>query len=192
MKKKPLHINHEQNKKRERIIFRLLTIISILVVIAVFFTVWNLFVRDLYTAFVLNFIIMSLLYATALSFCLFFLYCFFVITVLNPQRLKKLSIIKFALGGVLTLIITIGLLIFSGTDTIKSILDMKDYANGEWQVKDLLVLDVYRGGSSRIVLIETSEGEMSLHRESFLLYVGQQYRFTYLDATNTIIKVERW
>lgn len=69
---------------------------------------------------------------------------------------------------------------------------MKDYANSEWQVNDLLVKNVYRGGgSSRIVLIETSQGEMVLHRERFRLYEGQKYRFTYLDATNTIIKVEK-
>ncbi len=68
---------------------------------------------------------------------------------------------------------------------------MKDYSNGEWQVKDLLVMDVYRGAnSSRIVLIETGVGEMTLHWESFRIVEGQKYRFTYLDATNTIIKVE--
>jgi hypothetical protein len=71
---------------------------------------------------------------------------------------------------------------------------MKNYSNGEWQVKDLLVMDVYRGGGSspsRIVLIETGEGEMTLHFESFLIYEGQKYRFRYLDATNTVIKVEK-
>ena len=41
-----------------------------------------------------------------------------------------------------------------------------------------------------IVLIETDKGEMALFFEDFLIYEGEKYRFTYLDATNTIIKVE--
>ena len=32
---------------------------------------------------------------------------------------------------------------------------------------------------------------MTLFFEDFLLYEGEKYRFTYLDATNTIIKVEK-
>ncbi|MBS4204328.1 hypothetical protein [Lederbergia citrea] len=147
---------------------------------------------DLYTAFILDFIGTSFLFATALTFCLFFLYFIFVITIFNPQRIKKSSVIKFAFGGIITLIITIFLLIFGVTEAEKSIQTMKDYTNGEWEVKDLLVTDIKRGSyPSRIVLIETGEGQMTLFFEDFLIYTGQKYRFTYLNATNTIIKVEK-
>lgn len=192
MWKKSPNINIEQNEKRQRIIFRFLIIVSIIAIIGTIFMASNIFVTDLYTAFVLSSVTTSLLYAAALTLCSFFLYLFFVITIFNSQSLKKSSVNNFALGGILTLIITVFLLFFSITETIKSIQDMKDYANSEWQVNDLLVKNVYRGGgSSRIVLIETSQGEMVLHRERFRLYEGQKYRFTYLDATNTIIKVEK-
>ncbi|MFS0690159.1 hypothetical protein AB1K89_13080 [Sporosarcina sp. 179-K 8C2 HS] len=137
------------------------------------------------------------MFAAGLTFCLFILYHVFLITVYNPQRIKKSSVIKFACGGIFTLIITIVLLTFGGTEAKKSIQSMKDYENGEWQVKDLLVMDVYRGsrghkGSfrSNIVLIDTDKGEMTLYLEDFPIYKGEKYRFTYLDATNTIIKVE--
>ena len=192
MRKKSPTINIEQNEKRQRIFFRFLFIVPIMAIIVTIFAASKLFVKDLYAMFVIDSIVTTLLFATASILLSFFLYLFFVITVFNPQRLKKSSVIKFALGGILTLIITVFLLFFSITGTIKSIQDMKDYANSEWQVKDLLVMDVYRGGgSSRIVLIETGQGEMVLHRESFRIYKGQNYRFTYLDATNTIIKVEK-
>lgn len=192
MRRKSLALNKEQEKKRQRIIFRLLIITAIMVTIGGISIAWSIFVSDLYTAFILNSIGTSFLYTTALTLCSIFLYLFFIITIFNPQGIKKSSIIKFTFGGVFTLIISIFLLTFSVTETIKSIQDMKDYSNGEWQVKDLLVMDVYRGASpSRIVLIETSEGEMTLHWESFRIYEGQKYRLTYLDATNTIIKIEK-
>lgn len=192
MRKKSLGLNKNQNEKGLRIIFRFLIIISVMVMIGGIFIGRNMFVRDLYKAFVLNFIGTSFLYAGALIFCSLFLYLFFVITVFNPQKIKKPSVIKFAFGGIFTLIITIFLLIFSVTETAKSMEDMKDYSNGEWQVKELLVMDVYRGTRpSRIILIDTSEGTMSLHSEKIRIYEGQKYRITYLDATNTIIKVEK-
>ena len=83
-------------------------------------------------------------------------------------------------------------MIFGVTEAEKSIQDMKNYKNGKWEVKDLLVMDVYRGtGPSRIVQFKTGEGEMTLFFEDFLIYEGERYRFTYLDATNTIIKVKK-
>lgn len=192
MKKKSFKLTKEQNENRLRIIIRFLIIISVLVTIGATLIGLNLFVRDLYISFVLDFIGTSFLFATALAVLLFFLYLVFVITAFNPQGLKKSSVIKFAFGGVFTLIITIFLFNFTITEAIKSIQDMSDYSNGDWQVKDLFVTDVYRGsGLSDIVLIETDEGEMILHWESFRIYTGEKYRFTYLDATNTIIKVEK-
>ncbi|MBS4177651.1 hypothetical protein [Lederbergia citrea] len=190
--RKSFKLNKEQNEKRLRSIFRFLIIIIVLVIIGSTFIASNRFVTDLYTAFILDFIGTSFLFATALTFCLFFLYFIFVITIFNPQRIKKSSVIKFAFGGIITLIITIFLLIFGVTEAEKSIQTMKDYTNGEWEVKDLLVTDIKRGSyPSRIVLIETGEGQMTLFFEDFLIYTGQKYRFTYLNATNTIIKVEK-
>lgn len=192
MRKKTLKVNNEQNEKRLRIIFRFLMIASIMVIIGATCITSNWYVKNLYTAFVLDFIGTSFLFAAFLTICSFFLYSIFVITIFNPQKIKKTSVTKFALGGIFTLIITISILFFGVTDAQKSIQDMKDYTNGKWKVKELLVTDVYRGGRpSRIVLIETNEGEMTLFFEDFLLYTGEKYRFTYLDATNTIINVEK-
>ena len=197
MTKKSLKLNNEQNEKRLRIIFLFLMVMIVLVIIGGSFITSNRFGTDPYKAFVYHFIGMSFLFAAGLTFCLFILYHVFLITVYNPQRIKKSSVIKFACGGIFTLIITIVLLTFGGTEAKKSIQSMKDYENGEWQVKDVLVMDVYRGsrghkGSfrSNIVLIETDKGEMTLYFEDFLIYTGEKYRFTYLGATNTIIKVE--
>ena len=192
MRKKSLKVNNEQNEKRLRIIFRFLIIASVLVIIGVTCIASNRFVTNLYIAFVLDFIGTLFLFSTILTFCSFFLYTIFVITIFNPQGIKKSSVIKFVFGGIFTIIITLFLLIFGVTEAEKSIQDMKDYKNGKWEVKDLLVMDVYRGTRpSRIVLIETREGEMTLFFEDFLIYEGEKYRFTYLDATNTIIKVEK-
>ncbi len=192
MRKKSLKVNNEQNEKRLRIIFRFLIIASVLVIIGVTCIASNRFVTNLYIAFVLDFIGTFFLFSTVLTFCSFFMYTIFVITIFNPQGIKKSSVIKFVFGGIFTIIITLFLLIFGVTEAEKSIQDMKDYKNSKWEVKDLLVMDVYRGARpSRIVLIETREGEMTLFFEDFLLYEGEKYRFTYLDATNTIIKVEK-
>ncbi|MFS0575782.1 hypothetical protein AB1K83_09110 [Sporosarcina sp. 179-K 3D1 HS] len=191
MRKKSIELNKEQNEKRLRIVKRFLIIAGIIAIIGSGIIAWNRSVTDLYTAFVLDFIGMSFLCVGALILCSFFLYLIFVIVVFNPQRIKKSSVIKFALGGIVTLLITILLLLITTNEARKSIQDMKDYSNGEWQVKDLLVTDVYRGTRrSTGVLIETSEGDMKLHWESFLIYEGQKYRFTYLEATNTILNVE--
>ncbi|MCM3112868.1 hypothetical protein [Lederbergia lenta] len=197
MRKKPIKVNKEQNKKRLRIIYGFLMIMIVLLLIGGTFIESNGFMTDLYKAFVFNFIGMSFVFAAALTFCFFFLYHIFVIIIYNPQRIIKSSVIKFAIGGIFTLIITIFLLIFGVTEAKKSIQSMKDYKNGEWQVKDLVVTDVYRGshahkGSLRTksVLIETDKDEMTLYFEDFLIYKGEKYRFTYLDATKTIIKVE--
>ncbi|MBS4207095.1 hypothetical protein [Bacillus sp. FJAT-50079] len=192
MRKKSLKLNKDPNEKRLRIIFRFLMVIIVLVIIGSTFIVSNRFATDLYTAFVHDFIGTSFLLATGLTFCSFFLYHIFMIIIYNPQGIKKSAVIKFAIGGIFTLIITIFLIIFGFTEANKSIQDMKNHTNGEWQVKDLLVTDIYRGSRpSKIVLIETTEGEMTLFFEDFLIYKGEKYRFTYLDVTNTIIKVEK-
>lgn len=192
MGKKSLIVNKEQNEKRLRIIFRFMITASVTVILALVFMALNVFVTDLYKAFVYNFIAMSFLYAAALILCSFFLYGSIVITIFNPQRLKKSSVMKFAFGGIFTLIITIFILNFSVNETIKSIQDTRDYSNGEWQVKELLVKDVYRGPRrSRSILIQTIEGDMTLHGKNFRIYEGKKYRFTYLDATKTIIGFEK-
>jgi hypothetical protein len=192
MRKKPIKTSDKENKKRERIIYTFLIITVITVIIGAFFVACKLFVADLYIAFVLDFLASSFLYAAGLLMCSFFLYLFFTITLFNPQRIKKSSVIKFAFSGVITLGLTILLLDFSVTETIKGVKDMNAYSNGEWKMKDLEVLDIYRGGYHNVggPLIETKEGEMSLQWESFRINKGETYRFTYLDATKTIIKVE--
>ncbi|SKA89937.1 hypothetical protein SAMN04244570_0906 [Sporosarcina newyorkensis] len=172
-------------------------VMIVLVIIGGSLITTNKFGMDLYKAFVYHFIGMSFLFAAGLTFCLLILYHVFLITVYNPQRIKKSSVIKFACGGIFTLIITIVLLVFGGTAAKKSIQSMKDYENGEWQVEDVLVMDIYRGSRghkvsfrSNSVLIEIDKGEMTLYFEDSLIYKGEKYRFTYLDATDTIIKVE--
>ncbi|MEV9639582.1 hypothetical protein ABZ756_02640 [Mammaliicoccus sciuri] len=197
MRKKSLKLHNEKNEKRLRIILLFLMVMIVLVIIGGSFITTNKFGTDLYKAFVYHFIGMSFLFAAGLTFCLLILYHVFLITVYNPQRIKKSSVIKFACGGIFTLIITIVLLVFGGTEAKKSIQSMKDYENGEWQVEDVLVMDIYRGSRghkvsfrSNSVLIETDKGEMTLYFEDSLIYKGEKYRFTYLDATDTIIKVE--
>ena len=152
MRKKSLKVNNEQNEKRLRIIFRFLIIASVLVIIGVTCIASNRFVTNLYIAFVLDFIGTFFLFSTVLTFCSFFMYTIFVITIFNPQGIKKSSVIKFVFGGIFTIIITIFLLIFGVTEAEKSIQDMKDYKNGKWEVKDLLVMDVYRGARNIFLL----------------------------------------
>lgn len=200
MRKKSLKPTRGQDEKRLQIILRFLIIAFILVTIGITLIMWVMFTKDLYKAFVLDFIGTSFLFAAGLTICFFFLYLFFVITVLNPQRIKMASVIKFAFGGIFTLIITLFLLNSFVTFIFNSTKDMNSYTNGEWQMKELLVTDVYKSSrgsrgtrglrSTKTVLIHTSEGEMTLYWESFRIYKGKEYRFTYLDATNTIIKVE--
>lgn len=183
----------EKNKKRERMIYRFLILAGITLLLGAIFEISTWFVTNLYTIFVLDFITASFMYAAGLIFCSFFLYCCFVITIFNPQRVKKSKVIIFALVGIVTLALSVFLLIYSVNETMKATQDMADYSNGAWKVRELVVTDVYRGGyhNGPGVLIDTIEGELSLHWESFLIYTGEKYRFTYLDATNTVIKVER-
>lgn len=191
MRKKFIRASDKENDKRLRIVFRFLIVTSILVVFGAGLVFANRYETDLYNSFVLNFIGTSFLLAGVLASCTFFLYLCSIIVFLNPQRLKRSSITKAVFGGIFALLIAITILIFGATETKKWNEDRKAYANGEWQVKDLVVTDIYRGSRrSPIVLIQTAEGEMTLYYEDFLLYKGQTYRFTYLDATNTIIQVE--
>jgi hypothetical protein len=193
LKRKSQKASEKQNKKREKIIFVKLIIIGITVLIGSSVLVYNFFEGDLYTAFVLDLVGKSFLYAAALLFCSFILYLCFTITVINPQRVKLNKVIAFASVGIITLILTIFLVRFSFNEITKGTTDLSAYSKGEWQVQELLVTDVYRGGyhTGPGVLIDTMEGEMSLHWENSFINVGENYRFTYLDATNTIIKVER-
>lgn len=202
MKKKSSELNNEQkqNKNLFRITFRFLILAFIMLIIGGTCIVFNRFVTDLYTAFVLDFIAMSFLFSTVLTFCSFILYSVFVITVFNPQKIKKSSVAKFAIGGICIFTFTLFMIIFGVTEAGKSIQAMKDYRNGKWEVNDLVVMDKYREyrhpkmvqiRPSRMVHIGTSEGEMTLFIEDFTIHMGEKYRFTYLDATNTIIKVEK-
>ncbi|QTD39433.1 hypothetical protein [Sporosarcina sp. Te-1] len=192
MRKKGTRASEAENKKRQRISYVIMLVTMALVLIAGGLISWNWFVvKDLYTAFVINFIGMSFLIAAGLGFCVFFLYLITIIVFKNPQRIKRSSVAKFAVGGIFTFLIAIFLFFFGTTEAIKSIKDLKDYSNAEWQVKDLVVTDVNRGSPSyKIIFIETAEGEMVLHWERFRIQEGQSYRFTYLEATKTIINVE--
>lgn len=193
MRKTTVKVNEKENNKRGKIVFRFLIIAGIAAFIGSLFLVWNFFVGDLYLAFVLNFIGTSFLYVAALVLCSFFLYLCFVITFFNPQRVKKALVITFTFCGIVVLIITIFVLRFSFNETTQAVSDLVDYSNGRWQVKELLVLDVYRGGyhNGPSVLIDTEEGELSLHWENFVIYEGERYRFRYLDGSNTVIGVKR-
>ncbi|MDN4608777.1 hypothetical protein [Sporosarcina highlanderae] len=191
MGRKSLQINNDKKEKRLKLIYFFVIVGAIMALLGSTLIISKRSVSDLYKSFVLDFIGTTLLYAAALTLCSFFLYAIFVVVVLNPMDIKRSSVIKFAFGGIFTLIITVLILSFSVNEANKSIDDMKSYSNQEWQVKDLLVTDVYRGRRpSRLVLIDTTEGEMILHREKLKIYRGQHYRFTYLDKTKTIIKVE--
>ncbi|MBB4824962.1 putative nucleic acid-binding Zn ribbon protein [Sporosarcina luteola] len=192
MRKKSAMVTEAENKKRQRISYTILIITIVFLLIASGFLTWNWFVvKDLYKAFVINFIGTSFLITAGVGLCLFFLYLFTVIVFKNPQRIKKSSIIKFAVGGIFTLFIAISLFLYGANEARKSMQDLKDYSNAEWQVKDMVVTDVYRGGGGSITLIETEVGDMVIHYERFLIQEGQTYRFTYLEATKTIIDVEQ-
>ncbi|WP_339254460.1 hypothetical protein NSQ43_07670 [Sporosarcina sp. FSL W8-0480] len=184
-------LQNDQKEKRLKIIFRFLIICAIFALTGSIVVTSKRIVNDLYKLFVLDFIGTSLLYAAALTLCSFFLYLFFVIVIKNPMNIKRSSVIKFAIGGIFTLIITGFILIFSVNETNKSIKDMQSYSNQEWQVKELFVTDVYRGRlPSRIVLIDTDAGQLTLHQRNYKIYKGEIYRFTYLEQTKTIINVE--
>lgn len=192
MRKKGARATEEENNKRQRISFIILMITIVLTFIAAGLLTVNWFiVKDLYTGFVINFVGTSFLIAAGLGLCSFFLYLYTVIVFKNPQRLKKSSVVKFAIGWIITILVTITIFLFGANETKKSMQDIKAYANEKYIVKDLAVTDVYRGSAtSKITLVETTEGEMVIHWERFLIQQGQTYRFTYLDATKTIIDFE--
>ncbi|WP_047983359.1 hypothetical protein [Ornithinibacillus californiensis] len=195
MRKKPLKTNEKMNNKRKRVIYLLLILLCITVLLgAIFIASSNWLVSDLYTAFVLSFIGISFLYVSGLILCTFFLYLCSVIVIFNPQKIKKSSVINFAIVGIITLVLSLFLLNVSVNESIKAFHDIEAYSNEEWQVKEMVVTGLYRGGGLHNgpgVLIDTVEGELSLHWESSLIQVGEKYRFTYLDATNTIIDMEK-
>jgi Co/Zn/Cd efflux system component len=195
MTKKPLKTNEKKNNTRKRIIYLFLILLCITVLLgAIFIASSNWLVSDLYTAFVLSFIGISFLYISGLILCSFFIYLCFVITIFNPQKIKRSSVFNFAIVGVIALILSLFLLNVSVNESIKAFQDIEAYSNGEWQVKEMVVNGLYRGGGLHNgpgVLIDTVEGELSLHWENSLIQVGEKYQFTYLDATNTIIEIEK-
>lgn len=192
MKKKRAAVTEADNKRRQRVSYGILIVTAVLILLAAGFISWNWFIeKDLYRAFVINFIGTSFLIVGGLALCTFFLHLITIIVFKNPQRIKKSSVAKFAVGGIFTLSLVILFLFWGVNEARKSIEDIKAYANADWQVKDLVVTDVYRGSNpAKIILIDTAEGEMVLHWERFRIQKGQSYRFTYLDATKTIINVE--
>jgi len=192
MKKKRAAVTEADNKRRQLVSYGILIVTGVLILLATGFITWNWFIeKDLVRAFVINFVGTSLLIAGGVALCVFFLHLIAIIVFKNPQRIKKSSVAKFAVGGIITLSIVIFLLFWGVNEARKSLEDMNAYANADWQVKDLVVTDVYRGSKpSKIILINTAEGEMVLHWERFRVQKGQTYRFAYLDATKTIINVE--
>lgn len=188
LKKSKSKPDQNQNEKRLRIIFRLLMIAVVMIIIAYISSASKLFINTLYATFISDSITMSFLIIAFLTLCSLLLYGFFIIIVFNPDRLKKSPYIKFVFGGIFTLTITALLAYFGITEITKMILDVEDHSAGESRVQDLLVTGVTRG---RVLLIDTVEGEMYLSWEDFRIHEGQTYRFTYLDATNTIIEVEQ-
>lgn len=132
------------------------------------------------------------LYSGILCLCAFFLYLCCLITFKNPQKLKPSKVIPFTLIGIGIFIFSIWLVGFSSKLFITERQAFLDYKEGNWIVKDLYIKD-YRGPDyySRLTLLETEEGDLTLYWRPFSIYQGEMYRITYLEKNKTVIDIEK-
>jgi energy-coupling factor transporter transmembrane protein EcfT len=188
----PEQIKREMaNRKRLINIYGFLIVIVAFVLSGGVFTGLRIFfATELYHAFIYDWIGTALLYLAGLTLLLYFIYGSLVITIKNPQKIKKKQV--FSWGGIGIICLALGGFIFHelSSITINSVRDMKDYSNGVMKIEELKVVDVYTGGHSEIALIETEEQELSLLLNGYRIEEGQTYRFTYLERTGTILNVE--
>jgi hypothetical protein len=179
------------NRKRERIIYGFLIVMSAFVLSgAASIGLRMFFATDLYHAFTYDWIGTAFLYLAGMTLILFFIYCCLVITIKNPQKISKNQV--FVWGGTGIICLAIGVFIFHELSslTINSVRDMKDYSNGVMKVDYLKVVDVYTGGRPSLALITTEEQELTLLLNPFWIEEGKTYRFTYMERTGNILNVE--
>ncbi|WP_155922208.1 hypothetical protein [Bacillus sp. EB01] len=185
------------NRKRFRIIIGFLIVMSIFVLLGgAFIFIKILFITDLYQAFMFESMGTAFLYLSALTLLLFFIYSSLVITLKNPQKIRKTQV--FAWGGAGIIFIAMAVFVYNQLSslTMNSLKDIHDYKNGVAKVEDLKVVDVYTGGGrytdNDIALIETEEldHDLTLLLDLFRLEEGKTYRFTYMERTGTILNIE--
>jgi hypothetical protein len=179
------------NRKRLRIMYGFIIVfVAFALSGGAFMGLRAFFATDLYHAFIYDWIGTALLYLAGLTLLLFFIYGSLVITIKNPQKIRKKQV--FAWGGTGIICLAIGIFIFHELSslTIDSVRDMKDYSNGVLKIEDLKVVDVYTGGHSDIAIIETEEQELSLLLNGYRIEEGQTYRFTYMERSGNILNVE--
>ncbi|WP_010094105.1 hypothetical protein [Ornithinibacillus scapharcae] len=191
MKKKTKKKNEKQIKRIMRISYVFLILAGIALILAAgYMGYYEFFVHNLYRSFKFNFISGIFGYSGMLLLLLYFLYLLTVITFINPQILKWKKRVPFTVAGAVVLCLTIWFLKFSVTEINLEAKDMKSYANGEWNVKELEVKHVDRTPGFSMATIDTSEGEFLLYRRIYATKPGEIYRITYLEETKTVIDID--
>lgn len=193
MKKKQLRrkIDTEMNRKRFRIIFIILIVAAIFIFVGgTFIGLRDLFIPDLHYVLLFEMLGTVGLYSGCLILCAFFLYICFVITIKNPQKLKRPKVFTFATIGVIVLIFSLWFVRFSSQELMAESKALKDYKEGNWMVKELYVKDVYGPDlHSNLTILETEEGDFLLYWKHFQIPRGKTYRITYLESTQTIVEI---
>lgn len=184
----------EKDSKRERIVIRMILLSGACIMLGLTVLISTYLPVSLFAAFVLHFIGITIIYIAILAICAFFLYASFVVVFLNPQRLRKSSVLNFAIVGILMFALTVPLFIFCVNETGKSIRDMQSYANQDWQVTEVDIVgidwDRARYSVTNRAWLHTTAGELSLFRNRRVT-VGGTYRITYLNETKAVVKMEK-
>ncbi|OCA81691.1 hypothetical protein A8F94_22810 [Bacillus sp. FJAT-27225] len=184
------------NNKRLRIIYVFLIIMGIFTLSGgaiIGYRKW--FIADLYHAFLYDSIGTAFLYLAGITLLLFFIYASLVITLKNPQSIKKTQVAAWGGTGIICLALTVFIFQELSSLTMNSIRDIQDYKNGVVKVENLTVVDVYTGGgrysNNDIALIETEKHDLTLLLDLFRLEEGKTYRFTFMERTGTILNIEK-
>nr|WP_106783211.1 hypothetical protein [Lysinibacillus timonensis] len=175
-------------KKYNAVLITFITIFVALVLIAgATILIGLLFVTEIYQAFIFDTIGTTVLYGAGLVLCLFFLYFIAIILFINPSKLKKNIVLRWAIGGITVLILTTFLINQGYVFMVGHVQDIEDYENRKWKVEDLQVLDIYGNDS---YIIETQNGDLYLEWQLVPIHKGETYRITYLEHSGYILKME--
>lgn len=143
-----------------------------------------------YRIFLLDSLLTGSLILAGLVICSMLLYLIGVIVFKNPQKVLEHTVLKFSLGGIFVLMITGAITYYGGTFTFDVSMDMKDYSNGDWKENEFIVTDLEYIGRGDYT-IETHGRDFLLPFLPIPIEEGETYRFTYLNRTSHVLKIEK-
>ncbi|MEK4386208.1 hypothetical protein MKZ25_10410 [Solibacillus sp. FSL W7-1464] len=134
------------DRKRERIIYGFITVFGILVLLGVATIILGiLFTTNLYHAFIYDWVGTAFLYMGGMTLLLYFIYCCLVITIKNPQKVRKSQVVAFGGAGIIFIVLCVMIFQEFSSLTMNSIRDMNDYSNGVMKIEELKVVEIYEG-----------------------------------------------